>query len=188
MLTTDPDRRVTVRRIRAHAWCQSETFACSRTLFAYAPFAPADGEDSDSASTDGTDSDEELKLHGPASPERPVSVRRKSSGLAGDGGDTLEIYYRSHFARTFLNYTVDGTNWTPLPGEPMGRSTDPRFPSPPWQYLAVRRERWGTGGIRFAFNDGKGTWENRGGPQNNYSVPRPGAYSIDQDGQLPQPI
>ncbi len=33
-------RRVTVRRIRAHGWCQSETFACSRTLFAYAPFAP----------------------------------------------------------------------------------------------------------------------------------------------------
>ena len=56
----------------------------------------ADGEDSDSASTDGTDSDEELKLHGPGEPERPLSMRRKSSGLgdAAGGGDTLEIYYR----------------------------------------------------------------------------------------------
>ncbi len=61
----------------------------------------ADGSESDSASTDGTDSDEELKLHGPSavSPERPSSMRRKSSGVAGPGdagagGDTLEIYYR----------------------------------------------------------------------------------------------
>ena len=32
-------RRATVKRIRGHPWCQSETFASSRTLFAYAPFA-----------------------------------------------------------------------------------------------------------------------------------------------------
>ncbi len=65
------------------------------TYFAARFRAAADGEDSDSASTDGTDSDEELKLHGPGSPERPM--RRKSSGLAGDaagGGEVLEIYYR----------------------------------------------------------------------------------------------
>jgi hypothetical protein len=33
-------RRSTVKRIRSHPWCQSETFASSHTLFAYAPFAP----------------------------------------------------------------------------------------------------------------------------------------------------
>ncbi len=63
----------------------------------------ADGEEEGSASSDGTDSDEELKLLGPASPERPLSlsIRRKSSGMPGQGdaetpggGDTLEIYYR----------------------------------------------------------------------------------------------
>ena len=72
----------------------------------------ADGEEEGSASSDGTDSDEELRpgkakapadeeLQLPASPERPLSlsIRRKSSGMpgqgdAGGGGDTLEIYYR----------------------------------------------------------------------------------------------
>ena len=64
-------------------------------------------------------------------------------------------------------------------------SSDPRFPSPQWQYLAVRRERWGAGGIRFAFNDGKGTWENRGGPQVLWSCAAEGA-AAGRPGGLPR--
>ncbi len=40
---------------------------------------------------------------------------------------------RSHFTRTFLNYTLDGTNWTPLPGEPM---VDRCLARGPWPVIA----------------------------------------------------
>ncbi len=44
-------------------------------------------------------------------------------------------------------------------------SQDPRFPSPPWLHLAVRRDRWASGPIRFAFHNGHGKWDNAGGPR-----------------------
>lgn len=40
----------------------------------------------------------------------------------GEGAEgVLEVYYRSSFSRTFMTYTINGTNWTPPPGEVMGR-------------------------------------------------------------------
>jgi hypothetical protein len=44
-------------------------------------------------------------------------------------------------------------------------STNARFPSPPWQFLSVRKERVGRGQIKVAFSDGSGKWDNCGGPK-----------------------
>jgi hypothetical protein len=92
----------------------------------------ADGEGSDaSESSDGSDSDQELKEFGPAAPRR-ASMRHTDSNVSdgADGGAVLEIYYRSSFSRTFMTYTLDGTNWTHPPGEIMGRRSPQRTPTP----------------------------------------------------------
>mmetsp|Transcript_2146 Transcript_2146/g.4948 ORF Transcript_2146/g.4948 Transcript_2146/m.4948 type:complete len:572 (+) Transcript_2146:209-1924(+) len=174
MLTVEPKHRPTIPQIRANSWCQYDDFVCRRSIFAYAPYENPDGGDSD-------DSDAELQelLMDSRRVRASSQTSIKEESLDNKPGE-LQIYYKSKWKKTFLHHTIKGDSaWMPLPGEAMGKSTHPSFPSPPWRYLEVQREKWGHQGIKFAFNDGSGNWDNRGGPFNNYHVDLPGTYWID---------
>uniref|UniRef100_A0A7S4H870 Protein kinase domain-containing protein n=1 Tax=Guillardia theta TaxID=55529 RepID=A0A7S4H870_GUITH len=183
MLTVDPKRRATIAQVRANPWCKQRDFVCRKSLLAYGPVERVDDPNA------SEDSDEEIammvandkKKNAPPGLERRIS----SKTSIGENPGTIEIYYKSSWKKTFLHHTIKGVEcWMPMPGEPMQKSNHQSFPSPPWRWLSVTREKWGLTGITFAFNDGMGKWDNNGSPFKNYHADKPGVYWIDQDGSV----
>jgi len=180
MLTVDPKQRITINDIRKHPWCEKARgdLLGGKGILAYGPMERVDeGEESE-------DSDEDIAAMFLKDKKPTALQQRSNSGTSlGEGPGTIEIFYRPSptWKKTFLHHTIRGSeNWMPLPGESMQKSTHPSFPSPPWRYLAVHREKWGVSGISFAFNDGSGGWDNNGSPFKNYHAQQPGLYWIDQ--------
>jgi len=190
MLAVDPRHRASIARIRSNEWLHGGDYVCRRSLFAYAPMAaPPVDEDEDESDKDDSDSDVELIS--------PKKLDRKNSAgwVPSEGGDgqsvpdqpgSLIIYYQSKWPKTYLHYTVQGVaTWTPLPGELMLESKNDKFPAAnKWRTYQAKRDRWGTAGITFAFNDGQGKWDNNGNPFKNYHCDEPGEYWIDPTGKV----
>jgi hypothetical protein len=103
---------------------------CQMDLSRWQPSSPlachpsADDDSEASASSEGTESDEEAR---PVSPGR--GGRRLSSG-AGEANE-LAVFYASNFNPTYMTFSIDGLSWTPPPGQVMApRCTYSRFTSP----------------------------------------------------------
>jgi len=176
MLTVDPKLRINIRNIRKHPWCDRarSDMRSGKGILAYGPMERIDEGDQ------SEDSDEDIAAM--LNRDTPKKQQRSNSGTSlGDGPGTIEIFYRPSktWKKTFLHHTINAGNWMPLPGESMQKSPHKSFPSPPWRYLSVYREKWGVTGISFAFNDGTGGWDNNGSPFKNYHALKPGQYWID---------
>ena len=182
MLTVDPHQRITIRKIRQHPWCVKAKgdLLGGKSILAYGNYLPNEGQ----LNSDESDEDIAALLTKDEKGSKGKRSVRSISGnsLEGEGPGTIEIWYRPAPAwkRTFLHHTIRGAeNWMPLPGQPMEKSEHAKFPSPPWRYLSVHREKWGMTGFAFAFNDGSGGWDNNGSPFKNYHAQKPGQYWVD---------
>ncbi|KAJ6241498.1 alpha-amylase [Anaeramoeba flamelloides] len=88
------------------------------------------------------------------------------------GPGVVTIYYSTDFSpTTYIHYSVNGGDWTTLPGKQMDPSTNKSMPLPYHQKSITGNT------LTFVFDDGKGNWDhNQGG--GNYVVGQPGIYSV----------
>jgi chitodextrinase len=78
------------------------------------------------------------------------------------GGNSATVYYRNsaNWATVNLHYAPNGGNWTAVPGVPMANACTG------WKSLRVTLGA--ATGLQAVFNNGSGTWDNRGGA--NYAL------------------
>lgn len=68
--------------------------------------------------------------------------------------DLIKVYYNSNWDQTYMHYSLEGENWTSLPGKKMEQSS--KFPD----YEVIEVNIKGADYIKAAFNNGGDQWDN----------------------------
>ena len=89
-----------------------------------------------------------------------------SNPLEADN-DTVTIYYKNSWSKTYIHYKVGSGSWTAAPGVRMDDVTS--------SYAKITIDLDGASGVTACFNNGSNTWDNNNSKDYSLSA---GTYTI----------